>query len=165
MLIREITIEDATEFTHLIAEVEEQSTYMLMEPGKRKMSAEQQREKLKQLQQQSNSTILVAEMDNKLVGYVIAIGGSTRRTEHTAYLVVGILKAYRGKGIGSALFTNMTEWAEKNKLLRLELTVVTENKAGIALYKKSGFAIEGTKRMSLIINGEGYDEYYMAKLL
>ncbi|MYL59948.1 GNAT family N-acetyltransferase [Virgibacillus halodenitrificans] len=165
MLIREITIEDATEFTNLITEVEAQSTYMLMEPGERKMAPEQQRGKLKQIKKQSNSTILVAEMDNKLVGYVIAIGGSTQRTKHAAYLVIGILKAYRGKGLGSALFSNVTEWAERNRLLRLELTVVTENQAGIALYKKSGFNIEGTKRKSLIINDVAYDEYYMAKLL
>ncbi|WP_428848894.1 GNAT family N-acetyltransferase [Terribacillus saccharophilus] len=53
----------------------------------------------------------------------------------------------------------------KHNVSRLELTVITENKAGVALYKKSGFDIEGTKRNSLIINGKTYDEYCMSKLL
>ena len=47
----------------------------------------------------------------------------------------------------------------------LELTVMTHNTAGIALYKKQGFAIEGTKRHSLLINGQFIDEFYMSKLL
>jgi RimJ/RimL family protein N-acetyltransferase len=42
---------------------------------------------------------------------------------------------------------------------------MTHNIAGIALYKKMGFEIEGTKRDSLLINGEYVDEYYMSKLL
>ena len=47
----------------------------------------------------------------------------------------------------------------------LELTVMTHNTAGIALYKKQGFAIEGTKRHSLLLNGQFIDEFYMSKLL
>jgi len=45
------------------------------------------------------------------------------------------------------------------------LTVVTQNKAGLSLYKKMGFEIEGTKRDSLFIDGKYVDEYYMSKLL
>ena len=40
-----------------------------------------------------------------------------------------------------------------------------ENEAGVALYRKSGFEIDGTKRNSLMIDGTFYDEYYMSKLL
>ncbi|MGZ3612137.1 MAG: GNAT family N-acetyltransferase, partial [Ktedonobacteraceae bacterium] len=35
----------------------------------------------------------------------------------------------------------------------------------IALYKKQGFAIEGIRRHSLLINGQFVDEFSMAKLL
>lgn len=42
---------------------------------------------------------------------------------------------------------------------------MSHNKAGVALYKKQGFEIEGTKRHSLLVNGQFVDEYYMAKLL
>ncbi len=42
---------------------------------------------------------------------------------------------------------------------------MTYNTAGIALYKKMGFEIEGTKRNSLFIDGKYVDEYYMSKLL
>lgn len=42
---------------------------------------------------------------------------------------------------------------------------MTHNVRGIALYKKSGFEIEGIKKKSLIVGGEGVDEYYMSKII
>jgi metal-dependent HD superfamily phosphatase/phosphodiesterase len=48
----------------------------------------QQRKQLKHIKQQSNSTIVVAEEEGKLVSYLVAIGGSVKRTKHSAYLVI-----------------------------------------------------------------------------
>lgn len=112
-----------------------------------------------------NSIILVAEKDKDLVGSILAIGGNARRNKHSVYVVIGILKEYRGKGIGTKLFTKLEQWASNHKICRLELTIVTNNEAGLSLYKKVGFEIEGTKRNSLFIEGEFVDEYYMSKLL
>lgn len=165
MIIREIKVVDAENFCNLIKEVEAEAEFMLMDPGERNTTPEQQRNSIERISKQINSTIFVAEEENRLIGYLIAIGGNVKRQQHSAYLVVGIVKKYRGKGIGTALFQRLEEWALKNQILRLELTVVTKNVAGVALYKKSGFEIEGTKRNSLKINGEFIDEYYMSKLL
>ncbi|QQP13453.1 LD-carboxypeptidase [Lysinibacillus agricola] len=44
-------------------------------------------------------------------------------------------------------------------------SVMANNTAGVALYEKMGFEIEGTKRHSLYVDGEYMDEYYMSKLL
>ena len=70
----------------------------------------------------------------------------------------------RGIGVGTKLFNELDSWATANNIHRLELTVASKNKAGLSLYKKAGFEIEGTKRQSLIIDGKYMDEYYMAKL-
>ena len=165
MIIREICGEDSEKFRNLVKEVDANSDFMLMEPGERQTTPEQQRNVLERFSQESHSTIFVAEENEKLVGYLMAIGGSVKRTKHSAYLVVGILREFRGKGIGTALFQNLDIWARNHAISRLELTTVTQNEAGVALYKKSGFEIEGTKRNSLCINGLSYDEYYMSKLL
>ncbi len=164
MLIREIKIEDAENFINIIKEVEAKSNFMLMEAGERKTTPEQQRKHLERHRQQDNSTIFVAELEGNLIGYLIANGGSVNRTKHSAYIVVGILEQNRGQGIGTAFFQRVAEWAKSHHISRLELTVVTKNEAGVALYKKSGFEIEGTKRNSLMIDGTFYDEYYMSKL-
>ncbi|WP_110927769.1 GNAT family N-acetyltransferase [Bacillus massiliglaciei] len=165
MVIREISVEDAESFSNLIKEVEGNSDFMLMGKGERKTAPEQEKKRLEQVEKKNNSTIFVAEEKGKLVGYIIAIGGSVKRTKHSAYLVIGILQEFRGKGIGTKLFEHVTKWAQASNISRLELSVVTENKAGIALYKKSGFEIEGTKRNSFIIDGRPYNEFFMAKLL
>lgn len=164
MLIRKIKIEDAEDFINLIKNVESNSDFMLLEPGERKITLENQRNQIKRIEQQSNSTIFVAEDEGNLVGYLIAIGGEVKRTRHSAYLVIGVLEEYRGKGLGASLLNSVTKWAKEHNISRLELTTVTQNEAGIALYKKNGFEIEGIKRNSLVIDGTPFDEYYMSKL-
>ncbi|MEO2204824.1 GNAT family N-acetyltransferase [Paenibacillus pabuli] len=165
MFIREIKPEDAEGFSLLMKQVETEADYMLMEPGERKGSPEQQRKWLERVDVENNSTVLVAEQDGQLVGYLAVIGGDTRRTKHSCYLVIGILKEYTGRGIGTHLFQRLEEWAMTHNILRLELTVVIQNEAGVSLYKKMGFEIEGIKRNSLWINDTLFDQYVMSKLL
>ncbi|EDL64510.1 GNAT family N-acetyltransferase [Bacillus sp. SG-1] len=165
MRVREIKIEDAESLIYLIKEVEASSQFMMMDAGERKTTADQMKKQIQRMKETANSTIIVAEEDERLTGYLFAIGGSVNRTKHSAYIAVGISEHHRGKGIGNALFLKAEEWALNHGILRLELTAVTQNEAGVALYKKRGFEIEGTKRKSLHINGEFFEEYYMSKLL
>lgn len=165
MFIREIKPEDAESFDLLMKQVETEADFMLMEPGERKGSPEQQRKWLERVDKESNSTVLVAEQGGQLVGYLAVIGGDTRRTKRSAYLVIGILKEYTGRGIGTNLFQRLEEWAITHNILRLELTVVIQNEAGVSLYKKMGYEIEGIKRNSLVINDTLFDQYFMSKLL
>jgi RimJ/RimL family protein N-acetyltransferase len=165
MIIREARLEDAQQLANLIQQVENESEFMLFEPGERKLTPEKQRTMIENISKQKNSTIFVAEDYEKLVGYLMAFGGNAKRNRHSAYLVVGILKEHRGKGVGTELFRKLESWARERNIHRLELTVMTQNQAGIALYKKMGFEIEGTKKHSLLVNGLFMDEYYMAKIL
>jgi len=41
---------------------------------------------------------------------------------------------------------------------------MTRNEAGIALYRRRRFEIEGIKKYSLLVGGQYVDEYYMARL-
>lgn len=165
MIIRKIKTSDAEKFVHLTQQVEGSSEYMLWEAGERNIQPEQQRKMIESIEESENSTIFVAENNNVLVGYLLAIGGNARRREHSAYIVIGIVEDYRGQGVGRKLFKELEQWASNHNIQRLELTVVTRNEGGLALYKKTGFEIEGTKKQSLFIDGEFVDEFYMAKLL
>ncbi|MBT2759105.1 GNAT family N-acetyltransferase [Mesobacillus foraminis] len=164
MKIREIKQGEAAALVELIMEVEKQSKYMLLEPGERTSGARELESRIIEMKKVGNSTVFVAEEGNELIGYLMAIGGTAKRNKHSVYLVTGILDEYRGRGIGTELFKQLEEWRRGTEIERLELTVVTLNEAGIRLYKKMGFVIEGTKRKSLCINGEFVDEYYMSKI-
>ncbi|MBR7554231.1 GNAT family N-acetyltransferase [Allobacillus sp. GCM10007491] len=163
MDVREVQKNDAEALIHLIKAVEDHSRYMLLEPGERKVSIDQQRNMIRQLD--DHSTILVAEKEQDLLRNLMVFGGKAKRNKHSAYIVIGIHSNHRGLGIGRLLFKEMEDWARDRDIHRLELTVVKENIASVSLYKKMGFEIEGTKRNSLLINGRYVDAYYMSRLI
>ena len=164
MIIRDAKKEDAKQLVELIYEVE-QSGLMLFEPFERPKNVNGMEKRIEIGAKEENSNFFLAELDNKLVGYLFALGGQSNRVKHSAYLVVGVSSEARGLGVGSRMFEALHVWAKRTQLKRLELTVMKQNEVAIKLYKKSGFEIEGTKKHSLFVDGEFVDEYYMAKYL
>ncbi len=163
--IREIHENDAESFLALCKRLDEETQFMMLEPGERLTTAAEQRERIKRLLLRENQTILVAEAGQRLVGYLAALGGEYRRNRHTAHIVIGILQDFAGQGIGTRLFAEIEGWAQKRGIHRLELTVMAHNTTALGLYKKAGFEIEGVRKDSLFVNDRYVDEYYMAKLL
>ncbi|MDW0115979.1 GNAT family N-acetyltransferase [Sporosarcina thermotolerans] len=164
MKVRQVKPPDAEQLVKLISHVESTSDFMLFEAGERNLSAEQFRKRIESFGEDA-STILISENEGALTGYLMVIAGGSKRNKHSAYLVIGISREFRGQGIGKALFAELDNWARKQNLHRLELTVMKTNAPGVALYEKAGFQIEGVKKNSLLVNGEYIDEYYMAKLI
>lgn len=164
MIIRQAEERDTESFATLIREVENTTNFMLFGPGERKFNPEAQRKMISAFAAETNSNIFLAELENELAGYLIAKGGSASRNKHTAYLVIGIKEDFRGAGIGTSLFEELFSWGKEAEIRRLELTVMSENNAGIALYKKMGFEVEGVKKNSLLVDGQYKDEFYMARI-
>jgi RimJ/RimL family protein N-acetyltransferase len=165
MIIRTARMGDAERLLHLRLQLDDETQFMLLEPGERNSDLDEQRRQLEETLSQEKQMVFVAEQDGKLVGYLAALGGKMQRTRHSAEIVIGILQEFTGQGIGTQLFTAMEQWARQHHLHRLELGVMTHNVAAISLYKKQGFEIEGTRRHAYVINGQYVDEYYMAKIL
>jgi|SRR5450755_936112 len=165
MLIRTIHLNDAEQFLQLCLHLDQETKYMLLEPGERTTDIGKQRQRIADVLSHENQTIFVVEHDDRLIGYLRAGGGDYQHNRHNVYIVVGILQAFTNQGIGTALFQTLEAWARSHKLHRLELNVMVHNLAGIALYTKSGFVIEGTRKDAFYINNHYVDEYYMARLL
>ncbi|MGN0625588.1 MAG: GNAT family N-acetyltransferase, partial [Oscillospiraceae bacterium] len=140
-----------------------ETKYMLYEPGERTKNLPKV-ESLIRDASEGGDFLLVAKADHKFVGYISAQKGKLNRIVHSAYIVVGILTDYRGRGIGTEFFKSLDAWAEEKNVTRLELTVICENEVAKRLYTNSGFQIEGIKRKSVCVDGEYLDEYYMAKV-
>ena len=87
------------------------------------------------------------------------------RRRHCAGVAVMVDADYHRQGIGQALMATLIDLADRYLLLnRLEFTVFGEDVKAVALYKKMGFEIEGTKRAAVIREGVMADEYIMARL-
>lgn len=163
IIIREIAEDDSIRFLNMNKQLDQETTFMLLEPQERTTTIEQQKNIISGFINTQNSNIFVAEINNELVGHLTVIGGNANRIRHRAHIVIGILNNFIGQGIGRKLFEQLEQWRPTTSLSRLELTVMVHNERALALYKRMGFEIEGIKKRSIKIDDQYVDEYYMGK--
>ena len=164
MLIRKADRSDVDSFWKMQNELDHETKYMMYEPNERKKDISRLEHIISQSISEENLLLFVEE-NNEIVGYISAQRGSLKRIRHCAYIVIGIREAYQHKGIGTQLFNELINWAKNHNLKRLELTVMNTNIYAKNLYEKFGFVVEGTKKYSMLVDGEYIDEYYMAKIM
>jgi RimJ/RimL family protein N-acetyltransferase len=165
MRIREVEDKDAEALLALHLTLDRESAFMLVEPGERSPDIEMERERIRNVRSRHSQTLLVADVGDRLAGYVAVVGGPYRRNRHAAHLVIGVLEAFSGQGIGEALLNTAIRWAASAGLHRLELTVMAHNDRAIRLYERKGFLREGIRSHSLRVGDAWVDEVFMAKLL
>ncbi len=163
--LREARPDDAEALLGLQHALDGETTMMMLEVGERATSVDELRERLRAAALSPSSTVLMAVAGDELVGHVSADGGVYRRTRHSAYVVIGVSEAWRGRGVGRALLGALDAWARANGIRRLELTVRVDNVAAHRLYERAGYTAEGVRRASLRVGDEFIDEIAMARLL
>jgi L-phenylalanine/L-methionine N-acetyltransferase len=127
-------------------------------------SAEMWRERLSQPPEGLYS--LVACVEREVVGSLGLETSPTRwRMRHVGSIGMAVRDDWQGRGIGTALMEAALDLADNwLNLTRIELRVYTDNAAGIALYKKFGFEVEGTHRRLAFRDGEYVDGYSIARI-
>jgi putative acetyltransferase len=110
--------------------------------------------------------LLVAERGGSVVGSCgLHPAGAAVRRRHAMMLGISVAPEAQRQGVGSALMAAMCDYADRwVGVLRLELTVYTDNAAAIALYRKFGFEVEGTLRAYALRDGRYVDALAMARL-
>jgi RimJ/RimL family protein N-acetyltransferase len=112
------------------------------------------------------SLYLVAEAAGEIVGELSLVGGRLKADAHAATLGMSVHRDWRGRGVGKALMHEAMRWAKANPALkRVELKVYSTNDRAIALYRRFGFEIEGTRRLAINKRGQLIDDYVMGLLL
>jgi L-phenylalanine/L-methionine N-acetyltransferase len=87
------------------------------------------------------------------------------RRAHVRGLGISVDKVWQGQGIGQRLMTTAMQWADDwSGILRIELTVLSDNARAIALYERHGFVREGVMRAHSMRGGELADTLGMARL-
>jgi putative acetyltransferase len=91
--------------------------------------------------------------------------GAALRRRHVMNLGIAIATDAQGQGVGSTLMKALCDWADHwGQVLRIELTVFTDNARAIALYRRFGFVQEGLHRGYALRHGAYADTYSMARL-
>ncbi|WNO11038.1 GNAT family protein [Teredinibacter sp. KSP-S5-2] len=165
MKIREAEVNDAAAMLELFKKLDSETSFMLMEPGERKTSLEEQQKQIESFANTASKLMAVAEIQGHVAGFIVAVGGFAQRNQHSAYMVIGVEKRYWRQGIAGAMIGFMEDWAKNHGIHRIELTVVEENLAARALYRRCQYVEEGLKRDALKIGGRFFNEIYMAKLI
>ena len=165
MRIRAITEADIPAYCELSLKLDKETVFRLYEPGERPLDPALFIRETADFLKNPRSNIFLAEDDEKLVGYLQAIGRTARRIRHVVSINVAILREYTGQGIGGLLFGALEEWARQAGVKRLDLSVMLNNEPAQKLYERLGFVREGVKRGSMFVDGEYIDEYYMCKWL
>lgn len=106
----------------------------------------------------------VAIHEGKVIGWCDISSLDRPVFAHIGSLGMGVLAAYRGKGIGRALIDASLQKAKLKGLTRIELTVRENNKLAISLYKKFGFVSEGVHKDAVCIDGHYENHVFMALL-
>ena len=163
MEIRKIQMKDADNYLNMLLNLDNETKFMMFEPGERSTDINIAKNIIEK-SINGDKLVLVATDSENIVGFISAQRGGPKRIKHTAYIVIGIREKFRGKGIGSKLFSELDIWARENNITRLELSVICSNVVAKHLYEKNGFEVEGIKRNAMIIDGKYVDEFSMAKL-
>lgn len=110
--------------------------------------------------------LVAINQKQEIIGEIDIIIKNLTRIKHVGLLSIGVLKAYQGLGLGSALLNNALQWGHKHGLKRVELFVFESNKVALNLYKKHGFVIEG-QRKNFLRHAENIfeDDFLMANYL
>ncbi len=167
--VRPIAVADAQAYVDLLAWLDNESFYPVVNLIERSMDAADWRTTIADLLERHERIIMVAEETDDGTGISRGLVGFLSTTpdwfgdDHGLRIVIGIREACTGQGIGTQLFTALEAWAQLAGVRRLHLTVETDNARALALYHKMGFQIEGQIRNALQIQGRWFDDYVMAK--
>jgi RimJ/RimL family protein N-acetyltransferase len=157
--------DDAIALMKLKQRLDEETSFMLLEPGERDTSIQALARHLEEVNRSENSVVIVAGRRDDLAGYVELAGGKFRRNRSTTHVIIGVLAEASGKGVGTGLLEEAKRWAAARGLRRIELNVMAHNHRAIALYERAGFVREGRRVDCLLIDGKFIDELSMAMIL
>jgi len=113
-----------------------------------------------------NRIALVAEYQDKIVGLASIYKIPSPRRQGVGELSVYLHQDFHSIGLGTAMTKRILKLAKNEKMHRIELAVVAENKSALCLYRKFDFQVEGiSKDRYFGQDGKYYDIVNMGLIL
>jgi len=165
-VVRAAVPADVPALDEAIARIDEETEF-LAKPGEYlRRWAPGFAERLATMNEKGTGAYFIAATGGEIVGFLGAFAGDYARTRGVVHVGhVGARAAWRGRGIGSALFAAIEDWARAQGAWRIDLRVDSENAPGLALYAKRGFVVEGRMVDGACTHGAWRDHLLMAKAL
>lgn len=167
MMIRQALHLDTAAIVDLYSELSKETLFLSDDVNETKLGKRmyQMADQIDQYYQHPTSLMLIAEIEEEIVGLgtLATLPGSRQR--HVAEIGVGVRKGYWSNGIGTMLLEELLHFAQGTSLKVITLEVVQDNTRAISLYEKFGFNIVGSLSKRLFANDRYYDTYIMEYLI
>ena len=165
IVFREAETDDAEEMISYLNIVGGESDNLMHGPDGFKAPIEAVKRRIQASHDADNSVILIALAGEKIIARAELDGYPGARLHHNARFSISVRKDYWNMKIGTTLMTKIIERARKMNLLNIELEVVADNQAAIALYHKMGFSDVGIYKRYWFANNVYSDAIVMQKCL
>lgn len=163
--IRSATNEDAKALSELRLQIDGETENLDREKGEAFIDVPGFETIIKVDSEKPRNLFLVAEADQRLVGFSRCEGWDLKRYSHKVEFGVCVLKDFWGYGIGTNLLKESIAWADSNDIKKMALSVLETNEKAITLYKTLGFEIEGVLRNDKVLSdGRFYNTIVMGRL-
>ncbi len=163
--IRHAQLQDAPQLSAIRPIIDGETEFMDREKGEAFITPEGFRTIIQTDEETPNHLFLVAETDGEIVGFSRCEGSPLKRSAHKVEFGVCLLKDHWGNGIGRKLLEESLQWADKQQIRKVTLTVLADNHKAVKLYKQYGFKTEGIlvddKRLS---DGTYHDTLIMGRI-
>ncbi|MEW9676395.1 GNAT family N-acetyltransferase [Lentibacillus sp. L22] len=166
-VIRFVRKNDAQTILNIQRDVISEKNYFITTSDEFKSTLQEQEDEIQEIMENKRETLLVAEVNNEVVGWLKFHSSPLKRLSHVGTFGMMLLKDYRNVGLGKQLVSTMLNWAEQNHYIeKVSLGVFSTNDRAIELYKRMGFAVEGRKVNEIKLDENTYiDDILMYKMV
>ncbi len=164
-IIRSPGPEDAAALLHTMRTTSEETNFLARYPDEIDITIPQEQIFLHNCLKSRKDLMICAFVH----GILVASAGINpialhQRYAHRASFGISICREYWGLGLGSHLLTAIINGAHEIGYEQLELEVVSENERGVALYRKFGFELYGTREHAFKYRDGTYASEYLMML-
>ncbi|WP_066071542.1 GNAT family N-acetyltransferase [Neobacillus soli] len=164
-IIRYALEEDAQNLSEVRVQIDGETENMDREKGEAYIDEAGFKAIIQDDTEKMNHLFLVAEVNDRIVGFSRCEGNNLKRTSHKVEFGVCVLKEFWGHGIGQNLLKESIHWADANGIKKITLNVLETNDKAIKLYQKYGFEVEGIlKKDKILSDGNYYNTILMGRI-
>jgi len=166
VVLREVEIKDAQNLINFYNTVGGETDYLSFGKDEFAVTVDFEEKYIENIKNEVNSNLILAIVDEKIVGAASINSSQKRRLRHVGTLGIVVKKEFCNTGLGSILINYLIKWSKSNGITK-KISLVTrgDNYLAIELYKKMGFAIEGILKNDNYENGEYHDSLTMGLIL
>jgi ribosomal protein S18 acetylase RimI-like enzyme len=148
----------------LIREVYQSSPFMSEDFDEKFPSFSSFQDFLQKINKTTGAFLQVALSDDQPAAYLVIEPNQASRLKHTAWLNMGVLDVFRGKGIGNMLVDEAFEKIRDEKTIEIVyLMVRADNLPAVKLYQQKGFEIVAKLEKDTKIGSHYFDGILMRK--